>query len=178
MTVFCIKSQKVRNYQLFARMHPFYLDKMSQLTLNIFRICISWELWSLVSFKIAEFPLKWQASSCLLNYVVILFLGLMLVLLFRKDLHPQRANKDCLSFSPEHWGEGEKCLVALQKCQIVGFFARFVQSDFFTELWSWVIPLITSIWMHDCSTIVGVLAGWDRIILIFYKLTFICQVTY
>lgn len=63
-------------------------------------------------------------------------------------------------------------LLHCKSVKLWGFFARFVQSDFFTELWSWVMPLVTSTWMHDCSTIVGVLAGWDRMILIFYKKTF------
>lgn len=65
------------------------------------------------------------------------------------------------------------CIAKVLNC---AFFASF--GEFFTEFWCWMIPLVTGTWMHNCSAVVGVLAAWDRMILIFYKETYISKVTH
>lgn len=49
---------------------------------------------------------------------------------------------------------------------------------FLTDLWYWVIPLVSSTWMLEWSAVVSVLAAWGRMILIFYQEIYVSQVAY
>lgn len=49
---------------------------------------------------------------------------------------------------------------------------------FLADLWFWVIPSVSSTWMHDWFAVVSVLAAWGRMILVFYQEIYISQVAY
>lgn len=53
-----------------------------------------------------------------------------------------------------------------------------ILARFLTEFWFWVIPSVSSTWMHDWSAVMSLLAAWGRMTLIFYEEICISQVTY